>query len=69
MVYKKWNRQAKKTQRSKPKPEGQRLNDPNEYVVRRVRVRKRRKKHCGYTIIPETRYGVFDRSINFGAKY
>ena len=69
MVYKKWNRQTKKTQRSKPKLEGQRLKDPNEYVVRRVRVRKRRKKHCGYTIIPETRYGVFDRSINFGAKY
>ena len=69
MVRKKWNRQAKKTQRPKPRSENQSLINSGEFVVRRVRVRKRRKKHCGYTISPETRYGVFDRSINFGAKY
>lgn len=69
MVHKKWNRQATKTQRTKSRPQAEAVTDPNVYVIRRVRVRKRRKKHCGYTIIPETRYGVFDKSIKFGAKY
>lgn len=69
MVRKKWNRQAKNTQRTKSRSQTEAVADPNMYVIRRVRIRKRRKKHCGYTIIPETRYGIFDKSINFGAKY
>lgn len=56
MKSKKWNRQMKGINSENKK------SDADGYKVRRVPIRKRRKKHCGYTKTTATNYVYFDKS-------
>lgn len=58
MIRKKWNRNVK---RNLDSPKDDRPSPTEEYRVRRVYAHKRKPKHPGYTLIPESRLDIMKK--------
>jgi len=58
----KWNRRAKRRLDGDKKGDFQKPGDVADYKIQRVRPRKRRPRHPGYTIIPEHRLWIFENN-------
>jgi hypothetical protein len=58
MLRKPWNRARK---RNLDRKKDDRPDPPGEYRVKRVYARKRKPKHPGYTVIPESRLRIMNK--------
>ena len=59
----KWNRRAKRRLDADDKPPGTPVEGSGcQYNIKRVRPRKRRPRHPGYTITPEHRLWIFENN-------
>jgi len=56
MINSKWNRRIKNMQGTSNSPQS------NEYKIARVRPKKRKKRHPGYTIMPEHTLWIFEKN-------
>lgn len=57
----KWNRRPKRTLDNTKDDGPNKISSEEDYKVSRVRPRKRKVKHQGYTIIPAHRLWIFDK--------